>query len=128
MKHDTRRGDDMDLLPHSPTLLDDRESRRVSGSAVAKLLCNSGRVIDVSTRGMRLQSRRKWKTGQRRLITLCEADLCVRVEAECVWCRKIGTLKHTVGLAFTTVSPESAELLSQIVARQSKVDTLRIAA
>lgn len=118
----------MDLLPHSPTLLDDRESRRVSGSAVAKLLCNSGRVIDVSTRGMRLQSRRKWKTGQRRLITLCEADLCVRVEAECVWCRKIGTLKHTVGLAFTTVSPESAELLSQIVARQSKVDTLRIAA
>lgn len=128
MKHDTRRGDDLDFAICSTPDRDTRDSRRVSGIAVRELSCNMGRVVDVSTRGMRLQSRRKWKTGQRRMVTLCEDTLCVRVEAECVWCRKVGALKHTVGLAFTTVSPESAELLSQIVSRQSKADALRLAA
>lgn len=128
MKHDTRRGDDLDFAVCCPAESSQRQSRRVSGLCIHSLVCNAGRVVDVSTRGMRIQSLRKWKPGQRRLVTLIEGSLVVRVEAECVWCRKIGTLKHTVGLAFTTVSPESAELLSQIVARQSKADTLRIAA
>ncbi len=128
MKHDTRRGDDLDFAALSDTVADDRNARRVRGTAVKELSCNHGRVIDVSTRGMRLQTRRKWKAGQRRVITLCEDTLCVRIEAECVWCRKIGTFKHTIGLAFTTVSPESADLLSQIVSRQSKADALSLAA
>jgi hypothetical protein len=128
MKHDTRRGDDLDFAICSAPDHETRNAPRVSGAVVRELSCNMGRVVDVSTRGMRLQSRRKWKAGQRRVVTLCEDTLCVRVEAECVWCRKVGALKHTIGLAFTTVSPESAELLSQIVARQTKADALRLAA
>ena len=128
MKHDTRRGDDLDFAAYAEPDHEDRNAKRVQGDVVKALTCNFGRVIDVSTRGMRLQGRRKWKAGQRRMITLCEDDLCVRVEAECVWCRKIGTFKHTIGLAFTTVSGDSAELLSQIVSRQSKADALKLVA
>lgn len=128
MKHDTRRGDDLDFAAHSGPEREHRGNRRAGGQSVVGLSCNLGRVIDVSTRGMRLDSRRKWKPGQRRLVTLCEGELCVQVEAECVWCRKLGMLKHTVGLAFTTVSPQSAELLGQIVSRQPGLDALRIAA
>lgn len=128
MKHDTRRGDDLDLTSGGAADTGQRQSPRVSGLCLNELLCSAGRAIDISTRGMRIQCRRRWKPGQRRSITLIEGSLLVRVEAECVWCRKVGTLKHTVGLAFTTVSPESAELLSQIVSRQNKADKLRIAA
>jgi hypothetical protein len=128
MKHDTRRGDDLDLVSGCDDLARERSGPRVSGLCLNELLCNAGRVVDVSTRGMRLQSWRRWKPGQRRSITLIEGSAVVRVEAECVWCRKIGTMRHTIGLAFTTVSPESAKLLGEIVSRQSKSDQLRLAA
>ncbi len=128
MKHDTRRGDDLDLALCGDRYAEDRTSPRVSGICLNELLCNAGRVVDVSTRGMRLQSWRRWKPGQRRSITLIEGSVVVRVEAECVWCRKIGTMRHTIGLAFTTVTPDSAKLLGEIVSRQSKSDQLRLAA
>lgn len=128
MKHDTRRGDDLDLAQSGPVENGQRQGPRVSGVCLRELLCSAGRVVDVSTRGMRIQCRRRWKPGQKRTITLIEGSMLVRVEAESVWCRKVGTMRHTVGLAFTTVSPESAELLSQIVSRQSKASELRIAA
>lgn len=128
MKHDTRRGDDLELVSGGDPFADQRSAPRVSGICLNELLCNAGRVVDVSTRGMRLQSRRRWKPGQRRTITLIEGSVVVQVEAECVWCRKIGTLRHTIGLAFTTVTPDSAKLLAEIVARQSKSDQLRLAA
>jgi hypothetical protein len=128
MKHDTRRGDDIDLVQSGPVETGQRQTPRVSGLCLSEVLCSAGRVIDVSTRGMRIQCRRRWKTGQKRTITLIEGSLMVRVEVECVWCRKVGTLKHTAGLAFTTVSPESAEMLNQIVSRQAKSNDPRIAA
>lgn len=128
MKHDTRRGDDLDLVSGGEHIVRERSGPRVSGLCLNELLCNAGRVVDVSTRGMRLQSWRRWRPGQRRSITLIEGSVMVRVEAECVWCRKIGTMRHTIGLAFTTVTPESAKLLEEIVSRQSKSDQLRLAA
>lgn len=83
-------------------------------SRTTGLYTDQGKVIDLSTRGMRLRCSRRWNEGQRRTIHIRHADIEVEVSARCVWCRQEGLLSHTVGLAFDHISAETAEQLESL--------------
>lgn len=76
--------------------------------------CNRGRVVDLSTRGMRLRTWRRWKSGQRRLVTLFDETARVTLEAKCVWVRPTGAFTRVVGLCFEHAVPEQERALAQL--------------
>jgi hypothetical protein len=91
-----------------------RDSDRLKTVGV---LCNRGRVIDLSTRGMRLRTFRRWKEGQRRIITLSDEHARVTLEAKCVWVRPVanGTpFQRVVGLCFEHAIPEQERALAKL--------------
>ena len=79
--------------------------------------CSSGRIIDFSTRGMRMHARRPWAEGERRSITLRNGLRTVQINAVCVWTRREGAFKHAIGLAFADVQPQPMATLSAMLAR-----------
>lgn len=79
--------------------------------------CNRGKVIDLSTRGMRLRTFRRWKEGQRRIVTLFDEHSRVTLEAKCVWVRPLanGTpFQRVVGLCFEHAIPEQERALTRL--------------
>jgi hypothetical protein len=76
-----------------------------------ELTCNRGRVMDLSTRGMRLCTRRGWAEGEQRRVVLRHGDGCATVVAECVWRRRDGALRSVVGLAFVYPGEEAVRLI-----------------
>lgn len=91
------------------------DRRRDKRTRRAALTCNRGRVIDLSTRGMRLSTRRPWPERTQRRVILRHDGRCVTVWAECVWRRRESGLRHTVGLAFVNPSDEAAMLIGRAV-------------
>mgnify|MGYP001371450857 CR=1 FL=1 len=79
--------------------------------------CNRGKVIDLSTRGIRLRTFRRWKEGQRRILTLSDEHSRVTLEAKCVWVRPAanGTpFQRVVGLCFEHAIPEQERALAKL--------------
>ncbi len=87
-----------------------RSSIRVN---VRQLKCNLGRVLDLSSGGVRLLSRRKLRGWHE--ITLADSDGGVRIEAEVKWSRRLGLWKHEIGLQFLNVTPDVATKLTKLV-------------
>ena len=82
---------------------------------VRQLKCNLGRVLDLSSGGVRLLCRRKLRG--RHEITLFDRDGGVRVEAEVRWSRRLGLWKHEVGLQFLNVPSDIAVQLTTLVSK-----------
>jgi len=87
------------------------ERRGEGRTVVADLTCDAGRIIDLSTRGMRLISRKRWRTGETRSLVLTDGSHSVTIDARCIWDRHDGVFQHTVGLAFDRVAPEHEGML-----------------
>ena len=96
------------------------ERRAVERIAVKGLWCDRGHVIDLSPRGMRLRTYRRWPEGQVRAITVVDGAVSVPVEARCVWCRQEGMFSHLVGLSFGPMPDEQTVRLAEITARRAR--------
>lgn len=95
-----------------------RDSDRIK---VKGLWCDRGQVLDLSERGMRLNTLRRWSEGFSRTITIVDGPDRATVEARVVWCRQIGSFSHLVGLAFIEPTPAAAQALRRIAERQQTV-------
>ena len=92
-------------------LADRRRAGRIKGTG---LRCNRGRVIDLSSGGMRLRS-------PRRLRGELEVELWTRirrldVRAKVVWTTRVGFRKYNIGLQFRDVTPDAARELTAFAA------------
>ena len=92
------------------------DRRRTRRATATNATCNKGRVIDLSTKGMRLAVRRPWPEGQQRRVILRHAGQCITLWAECVWRRKDAPLKHTIGLAFVNPDEDHNAFLARAAA------------
>ena len=92
-----------------------RKSRRKSGRLPQDaLVCNLGIVLDISAGGMRiLCSRPPRKRVRVRLHGYKLPSPLIAVRA---WSRRMGLLKHKVGMRFENVSPALAHRLTAIAA------------
>ncbi len=88
------------------------ERRRAVRVNVRQLKCNQGRVLDISSRGARLISRRKLRG--RHEIKLFDSDVGLRIEAEVKWSRRHGLWKHEIGLQFPNVPSDIATKLTTL--------------
>ncbi|MEM8834242.1 MAG: PilZ domain-containing protein [Planctomycetota bacterium] len=93
-------------------------SRRQSArSAVnSDVKCDHGEVIDLSHRGIRLRSRKRWHEGQIRQVAITADGMRLALEAQCVWSRQEGMFTHLLGLAFVQPTDEQQRTLTSIAA------------
>lgn len=96
---------------------DDRASNRRRGGRIATsgLTSNRGDIVDLSITGCRIATRLPWKEGDRRKITLRGSSMSVELEGRCVWVRKEGMLRYTIGLHFEPFSDEQSFGLHELV-------------
>ena len=100
---------------------DQKSNRRLHARlAGGGLIADLGKVIDVSARGMRLRTTRRWAEGRERMITLRVGDSMATVRARCVWCRQDALLSHTVGLAFQDQGEETVGDVATLLERVSE--------
>ncbi|MCA9311011.1 MAG: PilZ domain-containing protein [Phycisphaerales bacterium] len=92
------------------------ERRETERAPVQNVSCDRGRVVDLSTRGMRVTSARRWREGQRRLVSISNGDVRLSIEARCIWCRQDGMFSHAIGLAFDDPSEEQQAVLREMAA------------
>lgn len=88
-----------------------KERRDDARTPVHGLVCDRGSVIDLSMRGMRLTSPRRWTEGQHRRIIITDGVRSAAIEARCVWCRQDGLFSHAVGLAFEEIDADAEDVL-----------------
>ncbi len=91
------------------------EHRRAGRINIGELKCNLGRVLDLSSGGVRLLSRRKLR-GQHE-ITPFDSDGGVRIEAEVTWSKRHGLWKHEIGLRFLDVPSDIAAQLATLATK-----------
>ncbi len=91
------------------------ERRSAVRFKLGQLKCNLGRVLDLSSGGVRLLCRRKLRG--RHELTLFDRDGGVRVEAEVRWSRRLGLWKHEVGLQFLNVPSDIAAKLKRLFSK-----------
>ena len=88
------------------------DHRRAGRVHVKQLKCNLGRVLELSSGGVRLLSRRKLRG--RHEIKLFDSDVGLRIEAEVKWSRRHGLWKHEIGLQFPNVPSDIATKLTTL--------------
>lgn len=93
------------------------ERRRDRRLRVKGLVCNRGQVVDLSARGMRVRTFRRWPEGHARSLTVVDGRDAIPVTARCVWCRQESMFTHVVGLAFEDVTVEQTARLHAIAER-----------
>lgn len=93
-----------------------RERREHERALVRGVSCDRGRVVDLSSRGMRVTSARRWREGQRRVVSISNGTIRLSIEARCVWCRQDGMFSHAIGLAFDDPTPAQESMLADIAA------------
>ncbi len=91
------------------------ENRSAGRLIVGELKCNLGRVLNLSSGGVRLFSRRKLRGCHE--ITLFDRDGGVRIEAEVRWSKRHGLWKHEIGLQFLNVPSDVAVQLTTLVSK-----------
>jgi hypothetical protein len=97
------------------------ESRRAPRGSVSGVSCTAGRIVDFSTRGLRLTSRRRWTEGQRLAIRLKGVGTPpegIQVTATCVWARREGWFRHVVGVAFQDMDGGTRQALEALARTQ----------
>lgn len=95
-------------------MFDKRVAERFREQTMTRMKCNRGRVLDFSTRGIRLSSKRAWRLGDRKSITIKHAGESVTLEAEATWTAEKQHGRWVVGVMFTTISPACAGALERI--------------
>ena len=90
-----------------------RRSPRHKGS---ELGCDLGKVIDLSTTGMRIACTGKppVATGEQGTVKITAEDGAVKIPFEAVWVRRTGFRKHEIGLKFVKLGARATEILECI--------------
>ncbi len=84
------------------------------------LRCSLGRIVDMSTRGLRLTRHRHLTPGGDIFsFTLRSGRDALTLRGACVWSRKSGFMHHTVGIAFAGMTPEETQLLRAFIDRHA---------
>ncbi len=91
------------------------QHRRAGRINIGELKCNLGRVLDLSSGGVRLLSRRKLRGAYE--ITLFDNDGGVRIKAKVTWSKRHGLWKHEIGLRFFDVPSDIAAELTKLATR-----------
>ena len=91
------------------------EYRRAGRVNVGQLKCNLGRVLDLSSGGVRLLSRHKLRGAHE--IQLFDNDDGVRIKATVTWSKRQGMWKHEIGLEFLNVPSDVAAKLTALATK-----------
>jgi len=107
--------------PAVPAPVARKRERRIFGRSILSagagpIACDRGRIIDFSSRGMRLATRSRWAEGQCRAITVTVEDHDYHAEARCIWCRQDGLFSHVVGIAIESAPPDLTAALERLTA------------
>ncbi len=92
-------------------LLRRSNNRRTGGRLEQEaVICDLGQVLDLSVTGMRVQCRR---TPKEKFSThLCGLGVQMTVHGRVVWSKKIGLLKHEIGVESISLSAEATTQLT----------------
>ena len=85
------------------------------------MTCSAGRIVDFSTRGLRLISRRRWTEGERKSVRLSGMGTPpegIQVTATCVWARREGWFRHVLGIAFQDMDGGTKAALESLARTQ----------
>lgn len=103
--------------PHRDDSHDTGRERRIdSRLPMLGLTCDRGRIVDLSETGARIETRRPWKEGAVRPVTISDELGAVTIPGRCVWLVREGFLRHSMGVHFVSVSAEQAQSLARIAA------------
>ena len=91
------------------------ENRSAGRVHAGQLKCNLGRVLDLSSGGVRLLSRRKLRGWH--VLTLFDRDGDVHIDVEVRWSKRRGLWKHEIGLQFLNVPSDIAVQLTTLAFR-----------
>ncbi len=91
------------------------QDRRTGRINIGELKCNLGHVLDLSSGGVRVLSRRKLSGGYE--ITLFDGDGGVRIKGKVTWSKRHGLFKHEIGLRFVDVPSDVAAKLTTLATR-----------
>lgn len=97
-----------------------RDARRESRLLVQSIDCNRGRVLDISSRGMRVISRTRWKEGEMLPVTLRSGAMRVTTPARCVWARREGWFSWVIGVAFEHATDEQRRRVGDIASAHTQ--------
>lgn len=90
-----------------------------------EILCNLGKVVDLSASGLRLQTSEKLPKDERISFTLQGLDgpltLCGRV----VWTKRSGFFKREVGIRFEQLQQDTIAALRRLARAASYNETIR---
>lgn len=90
------------------------ERRREARVSAHDVSCNRGKVVDMSSRGMRIVSRSKWREGEMLPLTLQCGAMRVTTPARCIWARREGMFTWVIGVAFMHATDEQRRRVSDI--------------
>ncbi len=91
------------------------EHRRKSGRFHTHgLRCTHGKISDVSSDGARIASRKKWREGEEKLVSISGSHLSVTVTARCIWVRKDGFMRWIAGVEFVDRSSEQSAAIREL--------------
>ena len=96
-----------------------RDGRRLKGRMPQEALdCNLGPVLDLSSGGMRVLSKRP-REGEL-TVHLDGFDVTLKLDANVVWTTRHGFRRHEMGLEFMHVDEEMGQILSRISRQHRK--------
>jgi len=103
------------------------EVRRAGRLRCDMLNCTFGQVVDLSSKGMRVQHRGslKIKVGEMTELTLSFASAEVSLQTRVVWMRRTGFRRHEIGFEFCDVSGQAQQYLLEIARCATKIATFR---
>lgn len=98
------------------TSLDDaEETRRRSGRlTLEQVRCDVGEVLDLSSHGMRVRSRKGFRQGDVRVVVIEGLGGTLGMRSRVVWVKRSGMFRHEIGFEFMDVDPDLARKLTQM--------------
>lgn len=94
---------------------DDGANRRRSGRLPQEgIACDLGRVLDLSSGGMRVVTSRRLKAGSTMQIRLFAHSVQCELEVRVAWVRAIGLVRREIGLIFENVPESVARTIAAI--------------
>lgn len=93
------------------------DSRRHGRLKMEDLPCSLGEVVNISASGLRVrcEGTPPCYEGQRIVISIAGPEGPFRVAVRPVWIRKVGALRHEIGLAFEDLTETSRVNLIELV-------------
>jgi hypothetical protein len=103
-----------------PAEAERRDARRLAIPEHPALRCSLGRVVDLSTRGIRVSRRGPLTPGAEIFsFTLRSGSDRLVLRGGCVWSRRTGFMRHLVGIALAGMTAEETRMLRAFIDRHA---------